>query len=452
MLSIIKWTQHKGVRQKIMESIFFTYKAAIDYIESIPKFTEKHPLEHTRQFLDELGVSKQMKVIHVAGTNGKGSVSAMMSNILVTEGKKTGLFISPHLVRHNERIKINNTDISDENFLEVFLNVKNKVDELKNQGITHPSYFEFLFLMGMCVFTKEQVEYVVLETGLGGRLDATNSIENKLMTIITQIGLEHTEYLGNTVEEIAGEKAGIMRENTPVIFQATDDRVSGVIEEQARQLHAEAFPVSKDDYKITIKTNKSIDFCINSGYYLKRNFSVPFISEYQVMNASVVIEAAAHLDFIPAYDKIRQAIADVKWEGRMEIVAPGIILDGAHNGSGIDEFIKTFNDVECRGKKNILFSVVQDKDYDYMIFVISNTEVSKVYITQLDTSRGLDVEQIKNDFEQNNCKADIIVIEDARQAYDEAVAEKREEDMLFCVGSLYLVGELKEHIGNKMEE
>ncbi len=432
-----------------MESIFFTYKEAVDYIERIPKFTKKHPLEHTKRFLQELGVSEELKVIHVAGTNGKGSVSAMMSNILVMEGKKTGLFTSPHLIRHNERIKIDNQDISDEEFLEVFCLVKTKVEELKTQGITHPSYFEFLFLMGMCEFTRVNVEYVVLETGLGGRLDATNSIEHKLMTIITQVGLDHMEYLGNTVEEIAGEKAGIMRSHTPLIFQATDKAVKHVVEKKAEELQSEVFPVNSCDYKITIKTHKSIDFCMNSGYYLSRIFSVPFISEYQVMNASVAIEAASHLDFIPDYEKMRQAIAEVKWEGRMEIVAPGIILDGAHNGPGIDEFIKTFNDMECRGKKSILFSVVQDKDYDYMISVISKTDVSKVYITQLDTSRGLNVDKIKRDFEQNNCKADIAVIADARQAYDQAAAEKNEDDMLFCVGSLYLVGELKEHINNQ---
>ena len=300
--------------------------------------------------------------------------------------------------------------------------------------------------MAMYYFNEKNAEYIILETGLGGRLDATNCLTKKELAIITQVGLDHMEYLGNTVKKIAGEKAGIIRENTPVIFQATDAKVTDVIEKMAAKVNAMAYPVARDYYKINIKRDKSIDFSINSGYYFKCEFTVPFISEYQVMNAAVVLEAVSKLKINHDYELIRQAIMTVKWEGRMEFAAPGVILDGAHNGPGIDEFIKTFNDYRCVGRKNILFSVVKDKDYDYMISVISRTDARKVYITQLDSSRALSTDKILRDFRDNNCHAEIAIVDNVSDAYDLAVNEKNKDDILFCVGSLYLVGEIKKHI------
>ena len=430
-----------------MGSIFYTYEEAIEYIENLPKFTEKHTLSHTRNYLIELGIQEdKFKIIHIAGTNGKGSVSAMLSNILVLQNIRTGLFVSPHLIKHNERIKMDNKDIDDNEFLDAFIKVKNKIDEKEREGISHPSYFEFLFLMAMYYFNEKNAEYIILETGLGGRLDATNCLTKKELAIITQVGLDHMEYLGNTVKEIAGEKAGIIRENTPVIFQATDAKVTDVIEKMAAKVNAMAYPVARDYYKINIKRDKSIDFSINSGYYFKCEFTVPFTSEYQVMNAAVVLEAVSKLKINHDYELIRQAIMTVKWEGRMEFAAPGVILDGAHNGPGIDEFIKTFNDYRCVGRKNILFSVVKDKDYDYMISVISRTDARKVYITQLDSSRALSTDKILRDFRDNNCHAEIAIVDNVSDAYDLAVNEKNKDDILFCVGSLYLVGEIKKHI------
>ena len=200
-----------------------TYREAVNYIEEIPKFAVKHPKEHTREFLKRLGNPEQgLRIIHVAGTNGKGSVCAYMQAMLMAEGKRTGFFTSPHLVSMNERIRLNNRQITDEQFLEVFRKVKAVVDEMAEEGISHPSYFEFLFGMGMTVFAEEMPDYVILETGLGGRLDATNSVEHPVLSIITSISLDHTQYLGSTIAEIAGEKAGIIKENVPVICDGSN--------------------------------------------------------------------------------------------------------------------------------------------------------------------------------------------------------------------------------------
>lgn len=442
-----------------------SYDEAINYIEEIPKFTKKHSLEHTSRFLEELMIDESaMKIIHVAGTNGKGSVCAMLSNIFVEAGKSTGLFTSPHLIAHNERIRIDNAPVDDVEFLESFERVKYTVDKMENQGYSHPSYFEFLFLMAMVIFSKRKVEYVILETGLGGRLDATNSVKKPILTMITQVGLDHMEYLGDTVGAIAGEKAGIIKRRVPVVYWAEDSEVENVIAKKADDMEALQFPVYEKDYKIIRKTDKSIDFSVQNGYYLNCMFTIPFMSEYQVKNAMVVLKALAvmcdcafhsgivnhekndelnknseHIDM----NVIKKAISEVRWEGRMEIVRPGVIFDGAHNGPGIDEFVKTFNDYNCEGSKNILFAVVKDKDYEYMVRAISKTDVSKIYITKLTSDRALSVDKIEKDFRNNDCKAELKLVEDIGEAYSLAIAEKTDKDVLFCAGSLYLIGELK---------
>ena len=178
----------------------FTYEEAVAYIEEIPKFTTKNKLAHTRKCLDRLGSpDENRKIIHVAGTNGKGSVCAFLSSMLEEGGYRCGLFTSPHLVKINERFQINEVMVSDQGFLEAFLKVKNLADELVAEGDYHPTYFEFLFLMGMLIFDQENVDYLILETGLGGKLDATNSILHPLACVITSISLDHVEYLGDTV-------------------------------------------------------------------------------------------------------------------------------------------------------------------------------------------------------------------------------------------------------------
>ena len=172
------------------------YEEAVKYIDELPKFTKKHTLEHTKEFLKRLGnPCKDRKVIHVAGTNGKGSVCAYMQAILQAEGKTSGFFTSPHLVKINERIKMNREEIDDDTFYRVFCKVIAPVNEMDKEGLGHPSYFEFLYGMGMMAFEEMDVEYIILETGLGGRLDATNSFENPVLSIITSISLDHTDIL-----------------------------------------------------------------------------------------------------------------------------------------------------------------------------------------------------------------------------------------------------------------
>ena len=192
---------------------------AVDFIYEIPKFTTKNSLDHTRQLMGLLGdPGRGRRVIHVAGSNGKGSVCCFLYSMLLAAGKSAALFTSPHLTDIRERFQVNGELVSEQVFFEAFGEVKDASAKLVQKTGRHPTFFEFLFAMGMVIYEKADVEYIVLETGLGGRLDATNSFSSPLLTLITSISLEHTEYLGDTIREIAGEKAGILKPGVPVFF------------------------------------------------------------------------------------------------------------------------------------------------------------------------------------------------------------------------------------------
>ena len=253
------------------------YEQAVAYIEETPKFTKKNSLDHTKECLARLGnPQNHFKVIHVAGTNGKGSTCAFLTSILREAGYSCGLFTSPHLVEINERFQINEVNIDNDTFLAAFQKVKALADELVAEGSYHPTYFEMLFLMGMVIFAQAGVDYVTLETGLGGRLDATTAIEDPAACVITSISLDHMQYLGNTVKEIAGEKAGIIVPGVPVIYDGNDPDAAQVIGEKAKELGSPAYKVVQSETKILGNDKNGIDFCGSDFYrshflFVRRN-------------------------------------------------------------------------------------------------------------------------------------------------------------------------------------
>jgi len=350
---------------------------------------------HTREFMRRLGNPCQgRKVLHVAGTNGKGSVCAYMQAILLFEGKRVGFFTSPHLVKLNERIRINGKDIDDDTFCRIFAKVRQVAEELEKEGLEHPSYFEFLYGMGMLAFEENDAEYIVLETGLGGRLDATNSFEHPFLSVITSIGLDHTEILGDTIEKIAGEKAGIIKKGVPVFFDGSDERSSRVIEETAENVEAPWYKMEKDALKIQEITDKHIAFSILDEYDNNTVWQVASTGIYQVMNAALAIRAMRYTFGDKAeICKWQKVVASVKWQGRMEEVLPGVIFDGAHNLAAIREFTKSIRlQREAEGEIHpliILFSAVADKDYSHMIELLCRESKADAYvIAKVDNKRG----------------------------------------------------------------
>lgn len=421
------------------------YENAEAYIYSIPKFTKKNDLNNTKKLLQSLGnPALHKKIIHVAGTNGKGSVCAYLSGLLMENGRKVGMFTSPHLISMNERIRINGEVVSKEQFLSGYEQVRMLFEKLPEET-AHPSFFETLFLIAMCIFEKSDVEYVILETGLGGRLDATNVVSNPELTIITKIGLDHCQYLGNTKQEIAAEKAGILKEKVPVVYLKKYKDTAQVIEKRALSRSCPMEGLGKESFYIENFKNKNIDFCYKSRYYDYITFTVPCCALYQVENISLALRAFECLmekEHI-SIDRLRKAIAGTKWEGRMEEISSGIYVDGAHNEDGIYAFLDTVSHMSCKGKKILLFSVVSDKDYKGMIRALTDSRLfEQIIVVPLEGTRGLSLEHLKENF--LFCHEEkAVFFKTVQEGLFYAISQKDTEDMVFVAGSLYLVGHVK---------
>ena len=411
----------------------------------------KHPPEHTRELLSRLGNPQEgIKIIHVAGTNGKGSVCAYLNAMLLAGGKKTGLFTSPHLVRINERFQINGEDVSDEQFLNAFLKVEKAAKEYEAEGEGHPSYFETLFLMGMLIFKEAGVEYLVMETGLGGRLDATNVVEKPLACIITSISRDHTEYLGDTLEAIAGEKAGIIKAGVPVIYDASQPGPASVIAAKAKEMGSPAWPMEPSFYEMKTQSREGITFTFAYPGGEKAELAIPYVAKYQMMNASLAFYTMHILQDVHDIPKnvLAEGLSKIKWPCRMEMAAPGVIIDGAHNEDGIAQFVSTAGYFAKENEITILFTAVADKHYHEMIGEICDgIHPSHVVATQIDGSRVVPAEVLAEDFRKAGC-TDVCAEPEIGAAYEKALGKKG-SGMLFCVGSLYLAGELKAYLAKR---
>jgi dihydrofolate synthase/folylpolyglutamate synthase len=435
------------------------YQEVVDFIESIPRFTKKTKLENTNILLERLGdPDKAFKTVHIAGTNGKGSVAKLMSMFLIKSGRKTGLFTSPHLVKMNERFNIDGNDISDDRFVELFDKLKKAVDEaVAEDVIQHPAYFEFLFCMSALYFADEGCDFVVYETGLGGRLDATNVILPEV-SIITSIGFDHMQYLGDTIEKIAGEKAGIIKPGIPVIYNTGDCTADKVILKTAIEKKSAAYSVTdywdhdldsiseeikNSDLALQIKTFSSM---INE----KTSDMVPYQRQNirTAITAWTVLNKEAEATISP--DVFAEVIGDFYWPGRMEYIAPNVLIDGAHNEDAIVQFISgvKFEMKKAGWKKvSLLFAVSSDKDYESIIKLLcEGLEFEDVYVTELASVRKTDIQEEMKLFHKYmpaEKHFDVVGTRNIDKAFTLAKSETDDDTLLVAVGSLYMVGELE---------
>lgn len=429
-----------------------TYEQAVAYIMETPKFTTKNSMEDTKAFLKRLGnPEKELQIIHVAGTNGKGSVCAYMKSLLEASGKRVGLFTSPHLVDVRERFSCGGEMISREDFYRYFLQVYELLDynQETKEGY-HPTFFEFLFFVGILYFAEKKPDYVILETGLGGRLDATNAVSNKCLCVLTSISLEHTMYLGDTIEAIAAEKAGILMEGVPVVFFEQGSEVTQVFEEKARELSCPVNILQREDVFFRNLRNKGIDFSYNSLYYKNVELSISTIARYQVENASLALRSVECLLSKEelTVERMQKAMRETLWAGRMEEVLPEVFVDGAHNADGIRAFLETVSKDGFDGERVLIFSVVTDKDYCKMIRDIVEADVfSKIAIVPMQTERGVDKSLLEAMF--GTLRSEAAVVYDSIQAAMEGeVLSKSANRRIYIAGSLYLVGEIKGYLNH----
>jgi len=452
------------------------YETAVSYCLEIPRFTKKNSMESTKAFYEYLGKpGSRSKIVHVAGTNGKGSVCAFLQSICMQMNVRVGMFTSPHLCDITERVRIDGAWINREAFYAIFMQLAEKLQafcaENEAQKEYHPSFFEWLFFIGMLYFEKEKPDVILLETGLGGRLDATNCIENPVLTIITKIGFDHMEYLGETIEQIAGEKAGILKPGIPVVYLRDKKEADAVIEGKAKTLSCPIISVSKEEVDSIFFRDKRIDFSYKSRYYGYVRFAVCTTAFYQVENALLAVNAAEELfKDLDAFKKedgklindslrstkgldaevLQKGIAAMHWEGRMEEVLPGVFLDGAHNEDGIDAFLNSVSRDDCKGKRGLLFSAVSDKQYAKMAGMITDSGLFDViYTAPIDSARGVEAKELELVFEG---KVDARHADSPQEALTEMLDDRGVDDYLYVAGSLYLIGQLKEWLKGNLQK
>lgn len=436
-----------------------TWEEAVEHINSVSRYGNRPGAECTKALLARLGnPERELKIIHIAGTNGKGSVCMYIAGMLRSLGLNTGVFTSPHLIRENERIRFNDELISDEDFTDCFEKVHRAELELLKDGFGQISYFDFFVGIAMLYYAMKKPDVVILETGLGGRLDSTNAVESPVMTVITSISLDHVAILGDTVEKIAAEKAGIIKHGAPVVYVAGQE-YSHVIEEKAEAMGIKAAGVEKSQCEIHEIGSKHIDFSLDSIYYKDNVFRLATPAVYQVMNAALAMTAVQMLvesrcfDRI-AYDsmnrqncidRIRRGLESVTWEGRMEQVCEGFYIDGAHNPDGIAALLDTAAAMKknTRGRYVLMFSAVNDKDYSSMIKEICDSNIFDEYvITQIEGARCLDVSKIADTFRRYT-DGHVNEEPDVGQAVKKSVECFGGNATVICAGSLYLAGEVR---------
>ena len=423
------------------------YEEAVNYFLDIPRFAaKKHDLSGLRRFLEELGnPDRRLKIIHVAGTNGKGSVCAFLESILREQGMKTAAFTSPHLVRVNERFRFDGESVDDGTFLEAFLAVRQAAEKLEREGVSHPTFFEFAFLMFMVMCKTRAPQWVILEPGMGGRLDATNVIEKPQLVVITSVGLDHMQYLGSTVEAIAGEKAGILKRGVLVVFDANRPEVRAVIEKRAAGLSCGVYAVQKSWYNRTDMDGESLTMEIPDKAL---RLTVPFAAQYQADNAMLAV-TAARLFGIPD-EVIARGIQKTRWPGRMEQVMPGVFLDGAHNEDGIRAFASAASRIVKRERElgkgrtvYLLLAISSDKEHASMTRLLcENLPFDVLFVTQVAYGRRLESSILEREA-SGLTERPVEVYDTVGGALEELLKRRSPGDLIFCAGSLYLIGEIK---------
>ena len=339
-----------------------TYEEALAGIHSRRTFSGGGPtLNRIRRLMDALGnPQEQLRVVHIAGTNGKGSVSAMTAAALGACGCRVGLFTSPYLVEFRERIRIDGKNISEQDLISCYETVMAAETALEKQGFEPVNEFELVTAMGFLAFARAKVDYAVLEVGLGGRTDPTNLVKQPAVCCITSISLDHTQILGDTLEKIAGEKAGIIKPGVPVVVARQKPEVFGVIARQAERVHAPLYAAPEVE---PLQQDRHGTKFLCAGTTLE----IPLLGDYQMENAAAAWEITRVLELPEA--AVKQAFRRVSWAGRLQYISgkPDYLIDAGHNPGGIDALCKTLGELFSDRRITAVVSMMKDKDYGVCI-------------------------------------------------------------------------------------
>ena len=418
------------------------YTEALEYIHGISWTFCKPGLERIGELCERLGhPENKLKFIHVAGTNGKGSTSAMLDSILRAAGYKTGLYTSPFIRVFNERMRVNGENIGNGELAELTEYIKPIAEQMEDK----PTEFELITALAFEYFARHNCDVVILEAGMGGRLDSTNIINTSALSIITGIALDHTAFLGDTVERIAAEKAGIIKQGVPVIYGGTDEAAREIIKSRADEMSSQFACVDYDKLKIKslLLDGASFDF---DEY---QNLKIKLLGSYQPRNAAIVVTAIKALrenGFKISDSALYEGLHSAEWQGRFEILSrePLIIFDGAHNPQGIEAAVESIKLYFKQKKVCIVTGVLRDKDYTYIAKMLSSVALRAFTFTP-DSPRALDAADYAKTLSSQGLNAT------ACESVATALASAREYALLngcpvICAGSLYAYAEIIDNV------
>ena len=422
------------------------YQEAMKYITEVGNFGSNYGLERTYKLLELLdNPQDKLKIIHVAGTNGKGSTTAMITSMLKGCGYKVGMYTSPFLEEFEERIQINGENIPKEKLAQLITKIKYAVDKVIEEGYNHPTEIEIITVLMFLYFATEEVDFAVVEVGLGGRLDSTNVI-TPILSVITSISFDHTNLLGNTLEEIAAEKAGIIKSCIPTVIYPQEEMAERVISSKCQELDSKLYKINKEDAKLIniIKEDKiyqQVKVKLDDEYDVK----LPLLGEHQILNLAVALKALEVIkDKAPKLNResIVKSLATVRWNGRLEIMSnsPYVVIDGAHNIQGITQLDKNIKKYFEYKDMYLILGILADKDVEDMVKVIT-PKAKKVFTVTPNSMRAETAEELLEEVKKYNesCEA----YNDYKNAFEDALKLCKKDDLLLISGSLYMIGEMR---------
>ncbi len=418
-----------------------TYEEALSYIHSISWKGSVPGLSRISDLMHGLGdVQNKLKIVHVAGTNGKGSTCAMLESILRTAGYRTGLYISPFIERFNERMCVDGEPIPDDTLAEITAYVKGFADKMEDA----PTEFELITAIAFEYFYRSGCDIVVLETGMGGRLDCTNIIDTAEVSVITGIALDHVAFLGDTFEQIAAEKAGIIKSGVPVVWGGTHDGAGAVIAAKAKAMDAS---LHMPDYNRLVIDSCSLEEGIRFSYKNRSDLTVRLRGSYQPHNAAIALETVdclRSLGWCIPEEAVREGLASTLWRARFELLAtdPIAVYDGGHNLEGVTAAVESIRLYFPNRKVILLTGVMEDKDYPAMAALLAPLAHEAVTVTP-DNPRSLPASRYAEVFRSLGVSAE--AADTIPDGVAKAVSLAKEQGRpLIMLGSLYMYGDVKE--------